>query len=93
VGENPCLRRSDNFVRDELFQFVIITKFPRLVWSRDGSSANQLSRVLFMFTDFDHKTSRFILRGNLGVNLFKFVKLTTVCQNDEFKLINLCLSK
>jgi hypothetical protein len=32
---------------------------------------NQMSLVLFMFTNFDYKNVPFILRGNLGVDLFK----------------------
>jgi hypothetical protein len=38
-------------------------------WSCDGSLANQMSWFLFMFANFDHKTSRFILCENLGVDL------------------------
>jgi hypothetical protein len=38
--------------------------------SRDGSLANQVSQFLIMFTIFVYKTSRFILRVNLGEDLF-----------------------
>jgi hypothetical protein len=42
-----------------------------MMWSGDGSLANRMSLVLFMFTNFDYEMSRFILRGKLGVDNFK----------------------
>jgi hypothetical protein len=53
--------------------------------SHDGYLANQMSRVLFMFTNFTYKTSRFILCGNLGMDLFELSMVWHFAKISQYK--------
>jgi hypothetical protein len=70
LGQSPFV---DNPILDTISnnRNILETRTLRLDTSScDGSLANQMSWFLFMSTKFDYKTSRFILHGSFGVDIF-----------------------